>query len=53
MLSEIEAGDPVWRTMRYEETTNVYFETVEDLTFSFSKIPQKWKPQKIRALCKH
>jgi transposase len=49
---ELNYQETLWRTMRYEETTNVYFETVEDLTFSVFKRSQKWKPQKIKSLCK-
>jgi transposase len=49
---ELNYQETLWRTMRYEETTNVYFETVEDLASSVLKRSQRWKPQKIKSLCK-
>jgi hypothetical protein len=44
---ELNYQKTLWRTMRYEETTNVYFETVQNLTFSVFKRSQNWKPQEI------
>ena len=41
----------LWRTMRYEETTNTYYETFEDLVVAVFKRSQRWKPKKIRSLC--
>jgi len=41
----------LWRTMRYEETTNTYYETFEDLVNAVFSRSQRWKPQKILSLC--
>ncbi|GFP25196.1 hypothetical protein HKBW3S25_00654 [Candidatus Hakubella thermalkaliphila] len=49
---ELNYQESLWRTMRYEETTNVYFETLFDLEVSVFKRSQRWKPQKIISLCK-
>jgi hypothetical protein len=38
--------------MRYEETTNAFFETIEQLEASVFKRSQRWKTQKIKSLCK-
>lgn len=48
---ELNLQEILWRTMRYEETTNTYFETMDDLTLSVFKRSQRWKPTKIKALC--
>ena len=41
----------LWLTLRYEETTNTYFETIADLHQAVFKRSQRWKPKKIRQLC--
>jgi len=43
--------ESLWRIMRYEETTNAFFEDIEHLTTSVFKRSQRWKPQKIKSLC--
>lgn len=48
---ELNCQEILWRTMRYEETTNVFFETIEDLETALFKRSQRWKPQKIKSLC--
>lgn len=48
---ELNYQEPLWRTMRYEETTNAFFETQEILEVSIFKRSQRWKPQKIKSLC--
>jgi hypothetical protein len=37
--------------MRYQETTNTYYESHEALTFSVFKQSQWWRPIMIKALC--
>lgn len=37
--------------MRYEETTDTYYETFEELVSSVFKRSQTWKPKKIMSLC--
>jgi hypothetical protein len=37
--------------MRYQETTNTYYESFEKLSFSVFKRSQRWKPVTIKALC--
>jgi transposase len=49
---ELNYQELLWRTMRYEETTNVYFETLTHLEVSVFRRSQRWKPQKIASLCK-
>jgi hypothetical protein len=49
---ELNFQELLWKTMRYEETTNAYFETKEDLSNAISRRSQKWKPNKIISLCK-
>ena len=49
---ELNFQELLWKTMRYEETTNAYFETKEDLSDAISRRSQKWKPDKIISLCK-
>lgn len=43
--------ETLWRTMRYEETTNAFFETIKDLEDAIFKRSQRWKPKKIKSLC--
>jgi transposase len=48
---ELNFQEILWRTMRYEETTNTYYETFEELVMSVFKRSQSWKPKKIFSLC--
>jgi transposase len=48
---ELNPQEMLWRTMRYEETTNIYYETFEELVSSVFKRSQTWKPKKIMPLC--
>ena len=48
---ELNCQEILWRTMRYEETTNVYFETFESLKRAVFKRSQRWRPKKILSLC--
>ncbi len=48
---ELNLQEILWRTMRYEETTNTYYETFEDLVNAVFNRSQRWKPQKILSLC--
>lgn len=48
---ELNCQEILWRTMRYEETTNVFFEKIEHLEVSIFKRSQRWKPKKIKSLC--
>lgn len=49
---ELNPQERIWKALRYEETTNVYFESIEDLQRAISKRSQRWKPKKIKSLCK-
>jgi len=49
---ELNYQEVLWRTMRYEETTNAFFQTIEHLEVSVFKRSQRWKPKKIKSLCK-
>jgi hypothetical protein len=48
---ELNFQESLWRMMRYEETTNVYFETMDKLISGVFKRSQRWKPKKIISLC--
>jgi len=48
---ELNYQEVLWRTMRYEETTNAFFEVIEDLEVAVFKRSQRWKPKKIKSLC--
>lgn len=48
---ELNPQEILWRTMRYEETTNTYFETFDELVMAVFKRSRSWKPQKICSLC--
>jgi len=48
---ELNQQEILWRTMRYEETTNTYYETFEDMVSAVFNRSQRWKPQKILSLC--
>jgi len=48
---ELNPQEMLWRTMRYEETTDTYYETFEELVSSVFKRSQTWKPKKIMSLC--
>ena len=48
---ELNLQEIMWRTMRYEETTNTYFESLDYLASSVFKRSQRWKPPKILSLC--
>lgn len=48
---ELNKQETLWRIMRYEETTNTYYESFEDLEFAVLRRSQIWKPKKILSLC--
>lgn len=48
---ELNRQEILWRTMRYEETTNAFFEKIEDLEAAIFKRSKRWKPKKIKSLC--
>jgi len=48
---ELNFQERLWRIMRYEETTNTYYETFEQLDFAVFKRSSRWKPKKILSLC--
>ena len=50
---ELNFQERLWRIMRYEETTNTYYETFEKMKTSVFNRSQKWKPQKVLSLCQH
>ena len=48
---ELNCQEILWRTMRYEETTNAFFDNIEDMEDAVFKRSQRWKPNKIKSLC--
>ena len=47
---QLNPQEKLWRTMRYEETTNTYYESFEELATSIFTRSQSWKPQKVFSL---
>ena len=48
---QLNPQETLWRTMRYEETTNTYYESFEELANSIFARSQSWKPKKVLHLC--
>ncbi len=48
---ELNSQEILWRTMRYEETTDTYYETLEELTRCVFMRSRSWRPAKILSLC--
>ena len=48
---ELNYQESLWRMIRYEETTNTFYETVDDLEKAVIKRSQRWKPKKMKSLC--
>ncbi len=48
---ELNFQERLWHTLRYEETTNTFFDTIDDLDKAVFKRSQRWKPKKIKQLC--
>lgn len=42
----------VWRRMRYEATTNRWFEHLLDIWTTIRRTTRSWSPQKIKRLCR-
>jgi len=41
----------IWRRIRYESTTNRWFETLDDIWATVDKTTRSWTREKIRRLC--
>jgi len=41
----------IWRRIRYESTTNRWFETLDDIWATVDKTARSWTREKIRRLC--
>jgi transposase len=50
---ELNFQERLWRIMRYEETTNTYYETFEQLYTAVFNRSRRWKPKKVLSLCQH
>jgi hypothetical protein len=48
---QLNPQEILWRTMRYEETTNTYYESFEELKAAIFMRSQTWKPKKVLSLC--
>lgn len=42
----------IWRQVRYEATTNRWFESLEDIWKTIQKTTHTWTPNKVKRLCK-
>ena len=49
---ELNLADRLWKQLRYETTTDKYFETIDDIFHAIRKQQRYWRPQKIMSLCK-
>ena len=49
---ELNLVDRLWKQLRYEVTTDKYFETIEDIFHAIRKRQRYWRPHKIISLCK-
>jgi len=48
---ELNTQEHVWKRIRYEVTTDVYFETIEMMKSEIFAKSRSWKPKKIQSLC--
>jgi transposase len=48
---ELNFQERLWRIMRYEETTNTYYETFEDMDMAVFSRSRKWKPNMVLSIC--
>ena len=48
---ELNPQERIWHTLRYEETTDTYYETMSHLEAAVFSRSQRWKPPKIKQLC--
>lgn len=48
---ELNYQERLWKEMRYEETTNAFFETYSGLIRAVFRRSQIWRPKKIKSLC--
>jgi len=48
---QLNPQEILWKTMRYEETTNTYYESFEELKAAIFTRSQSWKPKKVLSLC--
>lgn len=48
---ELNCQEALWRILRYEETTNVYFESMEDLEAAVFRKSQRLRPGRVKKLC--
>jgi len=49
--AELNPQERLWRTMRYEETTNTYYEIEDEMRNCIFKGSQTWRSTKILSLC--
>jgi len=49
---ELNPQERLWRTLRYEETTGTYYETMLHLEVAVFSRSQRWKPRKVKQPCK-
>lgn len=47
----LNAQERIWRQVRYEATTNRWFEDLDAIWMVIQKTPRSWSVQKIRRLC--
>lgn len=48
---ELNFQERLWKCMRYEETTNTYYDTFGRLDYAVFSRSRRWKPKKLKSLC--
>lgn len=48
---ELNMQERLWKRVRYEETNNAYYATLDDLEAGVMAASRRWKPLKVRRLC--
>jgi hypothetical protein len=47
----LNVQERIWRPVRYEATTNRWFETLADIWDTVQRTTGAWTPQKLQRLC--
>lgn len=48
---ELNMQEGLWKRVRYEETSNTCYSTLDDLEAGLMATSRRWKPLKVRKLC--
>jgi transposase len=48
----LNVQERIWRQVRYEATTNIWFQTLDETWIRIQRTTRSWSPNKIKRLCK-